>query len=436
MRRTIMNMNLVNPTELGVSSRLKNLIQANQSLAKVESLDELLPELLDLAMEVTGAEASSLLLYNPKRDILEFTIAKEEISGKTTAETLKSSVKLKMGEGLAGWVAENRKPIIVEDVYSDSRFFKQADEYTGFVTRTLLAVPVLHGEELLGVIEVLNSTGKPCFDITDLEILESFAHLAAVAIVRSRLLETQLKQKSFHIQLEAAARIQSLFWPELPQMEGGSFAWAISLPATFVGGDLYDLIPIPDGSWLVYVADVSGKSLSAALIMAAFWSKMRSEALSHGDVGTLLAAVNNAMFDLLAEEGYFVTVIIARYWPSTGKTQLARGGHLPPLWIAGDDFGKPPELNGLALGILPGADFDQREIILSPGESLLLITDGVTEALNEQNEFFGSRQLADRIKSMSGPPWGRLVSDAVTAWRGNSEMSDDLTILEIWRDPI
>jgi GAF domain-containing protein len=113
-----------------------------------------------------------------------------------------------MGEGLAGWVAVNRKPVIIQDVQQDTRFFKEADHYTGFHTRTLLCVPIVYGEELLGVIEVLNSKNKPCFNVEDEEILDSFAHLAGVAIIRSRLLETQLKQQRLRIELEAASQIQ------------------------------------------------------------------------------------------------------------------------------------------------------------------------------------------------------------------------------------
>jgi GAF domain-containing protein len=244
-------MNTYSANEANVANRLKNLVKASQSLAGIESLDDLLPQLLDLAQEVTDAEASSVLFYNPKLNVLEFSLAKNETFGKRTKQILKSNVELKMGEGLAGWVAVNRKPVIIKDVQEDTRFFKEADHYTGFHTRDLLCVPIVYGKELLGVIEVLNSKNKPCFNAEDEEILDSFAHLAGVTIIRSRLLETQLKQQRLRIELEAASQIQSQFCPECPEMEGGSNAWAVSLPAAFVGGDLYDIIPMPDSSWLV-----------------------------------------------------------------------------------------------------------------------------------------------------------------------------------------
>ena len=422
-------------SEVNLSKRLKNLVKANQSLAHIESLNDLLPQLLDLAQEVTGAQASSILLYNPTADVLEFALAKNEALGEETEQILKTNVELKMGEGLAGWVAANRKPVIIQDVQRDTRFFKEADHYTGFQTRNLLCVPIVYGEELLGVIEVLNSKGRPCFDTEDEEILDSFAQLAGVAIIRSRLLETQLKQQKMQIELEAASQIQAQFCPQCPEMAGGSNVWAVSLPAAFVGGDLYDLIHLADGSWLIYVADVCGKGLPAALIMVALWARIRSEALVGKEVDEVLESVNSAMYSLLAKEGFFATIVMGRYWPATGRMQLVRGGHLFPLWFADKGLGKLPELKGIPLGVIPKPHYDTREIILGPGQSILFITDGVTEARNDRDEFFGSHRLPKYLNKTKGPPWGSKLLDEVRAWRGDAEATDDLTILEIWREP-
>jgi serine phosphatase RsbU (regulator of sigma subunit) len=427
-------MNTHSASEANVAKRLKHLVKASQSLADIESLDDLLPQLLDLAQEVTDAEASSILLYNPKLDVLEFSLAKNEALGEETEQILKSNVELKMGEGLAGWVAVNRKPVIIQDVQLDTRFFKEADHYTGFHTRTLLCVPIVYGEELLGVIEVLNSKNKPCFNVEDEEILDSFAHLAGVAIIRSRLLETQLKQQKLSIELEAASRIQSQFHPQCPEMEGGSNVWAVSLPAAFVGGDLYDIIPMPDGSWLVYVADVCGKGLPAALVMVALWATIRSEALVQQEVDKMLESINSAMYGLLAKEGFFATIILGKYWPTTGRMQLVRGGHLFPLWFVGKGLGKIPELKGISLGVVPSPVYETGEIVIEPGQSILFITDGVTEAGDENDEFFASHGLPEYVKKANGPPWGSKLLDEIQTWRANAEITDDLTILEIWRD--
>jgi serine phosphatase RsbU (regulator of sigma subunit) len=265
-------------------------------------------------------------------------------------------------------------------------------------------------------------------------------HAALVARVKSMLRIKDLHDTVFEqsaqlkVQLETATKIQSLFWPKIPGMEAGSHVWATSVPAGYVGGDLYDIIPLPDSSWLAYVADVSDKGVPAALIMAALSTKIRSETLVQSEVDNLLETVNNSMYSLTSEEGFFATIVLARYWPSSGKMQLTLGGHLPPLWIIKSDIGTLPQLKGMSLGITPNVRYEKKEILLSPGESLLFFTDGVVEAENENKELFGNDRLAAYIRNATGPPWGKGLLDFISHWRGNAYASDDLTILEIWRD--
>ena len=419
-------------TRRKVPRPLKRLIEAHQSLADMESLEALLPVLLDLARNVTNAEASSIMLYDEKREVLQFAAAKDEFLGEKASEVLKSAVELRKGEGIAGWVAENKQPINIADAQKDHRFFGEVDIKTGFITRNLLCAPLLYGEDLIGVINVVNSKDKPCFDGFDESLLECFADLAGTAITRSRFLELRLQQERLEVQLEAAAKIQSLFWPKLPDLGEGSNVWAVSMPAAFVGGDLYDVIRMDDESWLIYVADVSDKGLPAALIMAALSTKIRSEALLRHEVDKLLEKVNNGIYELTEEEGFFATIVLGRYWPSDGRMQLTLGGHLPPLWVVEGELRGVPEIEGMSLGVILDSGYEKKEIILSPGESLLLLTDGVTEAENELGELFGSDRLLSHIKSASGPPYGEGLLDAVNLWRGTAEANDDLTMLEIW----
>jgi sigma-B regulation protein RsbU (phosphoserine phosphatase) len=358
-----------------VSNRLRKLTEANRSLAEIESLDDLLPRLMDLA-----------------------------------------------------------KAGMVEDAQRDPRFSRRADKQRGLTTRTLICVPLVYRKELLGVLSVLNSKGKPFFDNEDLAVLESFADLAAVAIIRSRLLGQRIEQERLRTELKAAAKIQQLFWPKMPELEEGSHVWAFSEPATSVGGDLYDVIPMPDASWLVYVADVAGKGLPAALIMAALSAKIRSEAPLHNEVDKLLANVNNAMFELMSEEGFFATIVLRKYWPRSGRVQTARAGHPYLLWVINHGFRELPKLDGIPIGVEFGPEYDKTEFVLSPGEAILFITDGVTEAENEESELFGDDRLTDYFEVATGPPYAKGPLERIDSWRGNAAMNDDLTMMEIWRD--
>ena len=267
-------------------------------------------------------------------------------------------------------------------------------------------------------------------------------HAALVARVKSMLRikllhDTVLKQSTqLKKQLKTATKIQSLFWPEIPELKAGGHIWAVSVPATYVGGDLYDVIPLPDESLLAYVADVSDKGVPAALIMAALSTTIRSESQTQNEIDELLASINNSLYNLISEEGFFATIVIVKYWPVSGKMQLALGGHFQPLWIVEDGIGNMPQLKGISLGIMPDAHFEKKEITLSPGESILLFTDGLIEAENEGKELFGNERLIRYIKDKKGKHIGKGLLDEIRKWRGNAIINDDLTLLEISRDQV
>jgi sigma-B regulation protein RsbU (phosphoserine phosphatase) len=284
-----------------VSKRLTMLTEANRSLAEIESLNDPLPRLMDLAKEVTAAEASLLFLHKSESRLLEI-----------------------------------------------------------------------------------------------------------VSIKRSRLLEQRIEQERLRAELEAAAKIQQLFWPKMPELGEGSHVWGFSEPAASVGGDLYDVIPMPDASWLVYVADVAGKGLPAALIMAALSAKISSIAPLHNEVGKLLANVNKEMYELMSEEGFFATMVLSKYWPKTGREQTARAGHPYPLWVINHGLRKLPKIDGIPIGAEFGTEYEKREFVISPGEAILFITDGVTEAENEESELFGDDRLIDYFEVANGPPGQKL----------------------------
>jgi serine phosphatase RsbU (regulator of sigma subunit) len=168
--------------------------------------------------------------------------------------------------------------------------------------------------------------------------------------------------------------------------------------------------------------------------MAALSTKIRSEARNQYEIDALLQTVNNSTYNLASEEGFFATIVMARYWPQSGKTQLAIGGHLQPLWLANTGFRNLPRIKGISLGVTQDAHYEKKEISLAPGESILLFTDGVIEAENEDKELFGNERLVGFLRDSNGPPWGKGLLEFISNWRGNSSANDDLTILEIWRD--
>lgn len=265
-------------------------------------------------------------------------------------------------------------------------------------------------------------------------------HAALVARVKSMLriksLHDTVLEQSVQLkkQLKTATKIQSLFWPKIPNLEPDGYIWAFSVPAAYVGGDLYDVIPLSDGSLLAYVADISDKGVPAALIMSALSTIIRSASRSIQEIDKLLSSINTSLYNLISEEGFFATIFMVRYWPTSGKMQLVSGGHLQPLWILQDGIGDLPELDGVSLGVTSHVIFKKREITLSPGESMLLFTDGLVEAENKAKELFGHQRLFNFVKDKKGKHLGQALLDEIGKWRGNADVNDDLTMLEIWRE--
>jgi serine phosphatase RsbU (regulator of sigma subunit) len=265
-------------------------------------------------------------------------------------------------------------------------------------------------------------------------------HRSLVSRVKSMLrikeLHDQVQEQSLQLklQLETATKIQSLFWPKMPELKSGSHIWGTSVPAAYVGGDFFDVIPLSDGSILAYVADVSGKGVPAALIVAAMSTKIRTEAQLQIELDQLADIINRSTYRLMSEEGFFITIVFSRYWPDSGKMQILVGGHMPPLLIGESGVHKMVPLTGISLGVTPDARYAKSEILLSPGESVLFYSDGLTEALNENMELLGYGRLVDFLKNSKGPPWGQNLLEWVRRWQKNTADGDDMTILEIWRE--
>jgi serine phosphatase RsbU (regulator of sigma subunit) len=272
-------------------------------------------------------------------------------------------------------------------------------------------------------------------------LTKPYSHSALVARVKSMLriktLHDQVLDQSAQLerQLKTATIIQSLFWPKIPVLSGGGHVWAVSLPAGYVGGDLYDIIPLTDGSLVAYVADISGKGVPAALLMAALSTTIRNKIQIETEIDRLLESVNDSMHRLMADESYFATAVLIRYWPSSGKIQYALAGHLQPLWIVDGDIPDLPSPGGVPLGIQKGAKYQKGDIVLGTGQSVLLFTDGLVEAENESGEHFTKSRLINYLETRKGPPWGKSVLQRIEAWRGRRAANDDLTIMEVWRDP-
>ncbi len=163
--------------------KLYEILEANRYLSSTLNLTLVLERLLEKAKEVTEAEASSLMLLDEENQELYFHTVLGEKSEKV------KEIRLKVGEGIAGWVAKHGEPLLVEDCSKDPRFYKKADESSGFKTKSMMCVPLIFRKRILGTIQVLNKTNERNFDFEDLKIFQIMADQASIAIENARLHE-------------------------------------------------------------------------------------------------------------------------------------------------------------------------------------------------------------------------------------------------------
>lgn len=403
---------------------LKVLVDVSSLISSTLDLKDLMPLVMEKAKNVMDAEACSILFYNRETNKLEFEIAMCDEDSKS--DILKKTITLDMGQGIAGWVAENRKPLIIEDVKKDSRFFQNADKMTGFTTKGIVAVPLVGRSGLIGVAEIINPAKKDY----DPEIFELLCRQFAIAIENARFHKESIEREKMKQQLEIAASLQKSFLPESPVIKKGDFTVsAVNFSATQVGGDIYDFIELSAGKVGVLIGDVSGKGISAALYMAKFISDFRY--VSHGvqEPDVTLNRLNSLVSK--SPRGMFLTAVYAVVNTTTGHLHISVAGHPPFLWISKGDVKIMSVQSGPPLGIMP-LEYPVEALQLQKGDRVLFLTDGVFDAKNKAGERLGFEAIVEFIKKYRND--GQLVKrivDYVDDFSRGMERADDLTMVEI-----
>jgi sigma-B regulation protein RsbU (phosphoserine phosphatase) len=339
------------------------------------------------------------------------------------------------GEGLPGLVWQTRGPVVVEDLWADSRCLRgSAARADGL--RTGVAFPVLRGDTLVGVCELFSREQRPVpAELVD--VLASAGRQIGQFLARLRA-ESELREVADTLQ-------RSLLPAHLPSVPGMQLAarYRAGAQGVFVGGDTYDVLPLPDGRWMVLIADVCGTGAEAAAITALTRHTARAAASGPAaGAADVLAAVNTALLHEQSEPLRFVTACCLVLEPSGAghRAHLSVAGH--PLPLLRTPSGQVIEAGspGMPLGILPGVRFAETAVDLPPGTTLVLYTDGVTEARNDDGAQFGEDRLAAVLATLpsgDAPRTVAAVSAAVEAQLdGSRHEADDLAVLALAVPPV
>ena len=410
------------------------LIEVSAIISSTLDFNELMTLVMEKAKSLMKAEGCSILLYNQKTNQLEFDVAlcREE----SIADILKSKVSLGMGQGIAGWVAEHQTSLLIKDAKTDSRFYPDADQLTCFTTRSLIAVPLISRSGLIGVAEILNSKEKDFFGDDDLEIFQALCRQVAIVIENARFHKEVVEREKLRQELEIASVVQKSFLPASPIFKKDHLTLsAINLSATQVGGDLYDFIELGPNRVGVFVGDVSGKGISAALYMAKVISDLRNIAPQMGAPEIALNRLNAVLSQ--APRGMFLTAIFGIVDLSKGNLSLSVAGHPPFLWLTHGEVRVMNVASGPPLGILP-AEYPSTEISLEKGDRILFLTDGVFEAKDKGGKRIGFERFVSFVKEhREERNLIQKVVDYVNDFSKGLARADDLTLVELsWETAI
>lgn len=404
---------------------LRRLLEVSRRINAEAHADGVLKAIVDSLVSVTRADRGFLMLRAPDGE-LQFAIARDK-KGHDLEEK-----KFQVSFGVVNEVARSGETKLIDDAAA-SDAYQARMSIISLSLRTILCVPLKTTAGVAGVIYVDSNAITRRFTEGDVPLVEAFATLAASALERLRLQEAEIAQERMRRQLEIAAEIQRTFLPAVfPTLPGVAGAVA-SVPALEVGGDFFDVIPLPGGRVGCAVGDVSGKGVPGALFGARLMSDVRYAALFHDDVQSTLEAVN-AIVASRATRGMFVTFIYVVVDPETREVECGNAGHLPPLVRRADgtiDTWITPD--GIPLGVLPEAAYRTGTRRLEEGETLVLLSDGIADAVGADGERFEDERVHATVSDGPAAP-GSLVEGllaATAAFTGNQPQADDQTLMAI-----
>ncbi len=406
----------------------KGLVEVSGLINSITDYDELLRAILDVARRVILAEAASLFFMNKETGALELAI-----SSFGEGQFQQPEISVPRGRGIVGWVAKHAQSLLIPKAYEDPRFYKEADRQTGFRTRSILCAPLMHNGEVIGVLQILNPRDKESFDEHELEGFAAYANLTATAIEKLRALERMRAQERVERDLAIACDIQrELLARAIPVRIPGAVFAAHNQAASNVGGDFYNVFVRSPYEIYFAIGDVSGKGISASLLMAQTLSAMQFVFAATTSPAEALTKLNSTLNERIVR-GMFVTTIVGRVIPSANRIELASAGHCKPLLIRAEGSVHEIETQGsVPMGILPKVTYRQGKLEVHPGDWLVCFTDGLSESRNPSNETFFEQKI---IPSLSGRKFATAQNivdhliDCERRHRGTGRQSDDLTIL-------
>ncbi len=402
------------------------------AMTSLLDLSQILKRLASTLIEDIFINNSAFILLNPAT--AEYQVYLAEGEKKQDLE----KIVLKRDDPLVAIIEKEKKELTKYDVLEDRQYSAVSQKCAAGFDRlhASLLVPFIYQQKVIGLFSLGEKKSGKFFNRQDIELLHAIANQGAVAIENARLFQENLEKQRMEEELAIGRELQMSMLPaECPQIDGFEIA-AFSASAREVGGDFYDFIEISEKKLGIVIGDVTGKSVSGALVMSASRSIFRmlgEEKLTVSE--SMIRANRRTKKDI--KSGMFVALLYAVLGSEDKCLNLCSAGQTQPiLRVAGSGETRLVQTEGdsFPLGILDDADYEETRLHLEPGDKVVLYTDGIVEAMNETKELFGFDRLLEVIQNSPAETAPAMLEDIkrrVNAFAGQADQHDDITIIVV-----
>jgi sigma-B regulation protein RsbU (phosphoserine phosphatase) len=403
--------------------RLQRLVEASKVLNSTLDLGELFTIILKTTTEHTDAERASLFLIDHEKNEL-FTLLAQGMDLK--------EIRLPMGKGLVGAVAQSGETLNLADAYQDERFDRSIDKLSGYVTRAVLVMPVRDRRgRIVAVLQLLNKkSGR--FSEDDIDFVDGISLHAAIALDNARLHKDSLERQKLEKELQLARSIQRGLLPLAPPSYDGFDIAVRHETSSQVGGDYYDFIALSESICLFVVADVEGKGAASAMVMSNVQATLHTLVHHVHSIEGVLYHLNERILES-TRGGKYLTMFLGLIDVPRRGLHYINAGHVAPM-IVRPDGPVPLKDGGMVVGLLPGTRYRRGRLTLEPGDVILTCTDGITEADTPSEEQYGSERLYKKAlaaRSLTAREIVDSVFDDVSHFARGGQHQDDKVLMAI-----
>ena len=395
------------------------------AVSTTHDLNQVIELIIHECVNHLNVEQGAIMLLDPTETDDQFHTIVREIDTDTDI------VPYHFGVQLTGWMIKNQTPLLINDFPNDNRFTSLSDEE--FPINSILSVPLKTKGKLIGVLNVFNKISEDGFTLSDQRMLSIIATQSAQAVESARLYDEEKSLKIIEEELNFATDIQTNLLPKFnPEINGFDISGK-SIPAKEVGGDYYDFIPIDEKKNAICLGDISGKGMPAAMLMANLQATLRGQALFTSSAGECLTRANKLLYRS-TDLQKFATLFYGILDTTESIFHFSNAGHDPPFLINSNKEITRLTKGGTVLGFMEDYQFEEDFIKLNSNDTVVIYSDGITEALNEKNEEFSEDRLLAILKENLKSSADMIIEEvfnAIKIFVNAVPQSDDITIVVI-----